>query len=75
MAECLRNLAAVLAMDKRREVDEQIEPEPGTFDGEPLTVNDLQKIKGKACRVFSCEDVPVKTLFDRNSRSVNHDKD
>lgn len=59
-------------MEKRESYNE-IEPEPGAYDGEPLTDKDLQKIKGKTCRVVSLDDVNIKHLFEkeRNSKSIN----
>jgi hypothetical protein len=46
------------------------------MDGEPLNEKDLIKIKSKACRVVSCEDIPIKNLFDKekSSKSISYDK-
>lgn len=52
-----------------------MQPEPGPFDGDPLNEKDIQKIKGKACRVVSCQEITVKNLWekDKTSKSISND--
>lgn len=54
-----------------------MEPECGEYDGEPLNEKDLMKIKTKSCKVVSCQDIPVKYLFekDKASKSISYEKE
>lgn len=70
----MRNLAATIAVERRESLEQEMEPELGQYDGEPLNEKDLQKIKSKACRVVSLEDINIRYLFDRDktSKSISH---
>ena len=51
------------------------QPEASTYDGEDLNEKDILKVKNRGCKVVSCENIPVKNLFNNTNSSTKNSTD